>query len=138
MPNTRDINLGGEVGNMLSKNSKPSFLAAITKATSPRDSSDKSGSMTYEELKTGRPWLGSKLSEIEVKKLMEAADVDGNRTIDYINFRNAVDFISSNLDKFEGYVSCLTLLFEPTSKISEAVINYARIHGDNDLEDWAK
>nr|GEX12220.1 zinc finger WD40 repeat protein 1 [Tanacetum cinerariifolium] len=32
----------------------------------------------------------------------ETPDVDGNRTIDYINFRNSVDFISSDLDKLEG------------------------------------
>ncbi|GKB03901.1 calcium-dependent protein kinase [Tanacetum coccineum] len=91
--------------------------------------------MTYEELKIGHAWLGLKLSETEVKKLMEAADVDGNRTIDYISFRNAADFISSDLDKLEGYVSSLTvkqqvvqtLMLEPTTKISKAVMNYARI-----------
>lgn len=33
---------------------------------------DKSGSITYEELKTGLAKLGSKLSEAEVKQLMEA------------------------------------------------------------------
>lgn len=33
---------------------------------------DKSGSITYEELKTGLARLGSKLSEAEVKQLMEA------------------------------------------------------------------
>lgn len=33
---------------------------------------DKSGSITYEELKTGLARLGSKLSESEVKQLMEA------------------------------------------------------------------
>ncbi|KAI7746794.1 hypothetical protein M8C21_007701 [Ambrosia artemisiifolia] len=50
---------------------------------------DKSGSITYEELKTGLARLGSKLSEVEVKQLMEAADVDGNGTIDYIEFITA-------------------------------------------------
>ncbi|PWA89951.1 calcium-dependent protein kinase [Artemisia annua] len=50
---------------------------------------DKSGSITYEELKTGLARLGSKLSETEVKQLMEAADVDGNGTIDYIEFITA-------------------------------------------------
>ncbi|XP_024992661.1 calcium-dependent protein kinase-like [Cynara cardunculus var. scolymus] len=50
---------------------------------------DKSGSITYEELKTGLARLGSKLSEAEVKQLMEAADVDGNGTIDYIEFITA-------------------------------------------------
>lgn len=33
---------------------------------------DKSGTITYEELKTGLSRLGSKLSEAEVKQLMEA------------------------------------------------------------------
>uniref|UniRef100_A0A1J3GF06 non-specific serine/threonine protein kinase n=1 Tax=Noccaea caerulescens TaxID=107243 RepID=A0A1J3GF06_NOCCA len=51
--------------------------------------SDRSGSITYEELKTGLHRLGSKLSEAEVKQLMEAADVDGNGTIDYIEFISA-------------------------------------------------
>ncbi|XVF27867.1 hypothetical protein REPUB_Repub14bG0146200 [Reevesia pubescens] len=47
---------------------------------------DKSGTITYEELKTGLARLGSKLSEAEVVQLMEAADADGNGTIDYIEF----------------------------------------------------
>ncbi|XP_010448965.1 PREDICTED: calcium-dependent protein kinase 15 [Camelina sativa] len=50
---------------------------------------DKSGTITYEELKTGLARLGSKLTEAEVKQLMEAADVDGNGTIDYIEFISA-------------------------------------------------
>ncbi|PSS10364.1 Calcium-dependent protein kinase [Actinidia chinensis var. chinensis] len=50
---------------------------------------DKSGTITYEELKTGLARLGSRLSEAEVEQLMEAADVDGNGTIDYIEFVTA-------------------------------------------------
>ncbi|XP_057960663.1 calcium-dependent protein kinase 2-like [Malania oleifera] len=50
---------------------------------------DKSGTITYEELKSGLARLGSRLSEAEVKQLMEAADVDGNGTIDYIEFITA-------------------------------------------------
>ncbi|KAA8526979.1 hypothetical protein F0562_008792 [Nyssa sinensis] len=50
---------------------------------------DKSGTITYEELKTGLARLGSKLTEAEVRQLMEAADVDGNGTIDYIEFVTA-------------------------------------------------
>ncbi|WOL10399.1 calcium-dependent protein kinase 2-like [Canna indica] len=50
---------------------------------------DSSGTITYEELKSGLARLGSKLSEAEVKQLMEAADVDGNGSIDYIEFITA-------------------------------------------------
>ncbi|WCJ32928.1 Calcium-dependent protein kinase [Euphorbia peplus] len=50
---------------------------------------DNSGTITYDELKTGLARLGSKLSEAEVKQLMEAADVDGNGTIDYLEFITA-------------------------------------------------
>lgn len=81
---------------------------------------DNSGTITYEELKSGLARLGSRLSEAEVKQLMEAvsyfekcyrqcqifkfmpcvgslpkfgsalqADVDGNGTIDYIEFITA-------------------------------------------------
>ncbi|XP_073225168.1 calcium-dependent protein kinase 2-like [Cicer arietinum] len=50
---------------------------------------DNSGTITYEELKAGLQRLGSKLSEAEVKQLMEAADVDGNGTIDCIEFITA-------------------------------------------------
>ncbi|KAL5701368.1 non-specific serine/threonine protein kinase [Ranunculus cassubicifolius] len=50
---------------------------------------DKSATITYEELKTGLTRLGSKLTEAEVKQLMDAADVDGNGTIDYIEFITA-------------------------------------------------
>lgn len=50
---------------------------------------DNSGSITYDELKKGLAQLGSKLTEAEVKQLMEAADVDGNGTIDYTEFITA-------------------------------------------------
>ncbi|KAK4439794.1 Calcium-dependent protein kinase [Sesamum alatum] len=50
---------------------------------------DNSGTITYEELKAGLARLGSKLTEAEVRQLMDAADVDGNGTIDYIEFITA-------------------------------------------------
>ncbi|KAF3453465.1 hypothetical protein FNV43_RR03905 [Rhamnella rubrinervis] len=50
---------------------------------------DNSGTITYDELKAGLTRLGSKLTEAEVRQLMEAADVDGNGTIDYIEFITA-------------------------------------------------
>ncbi|KAF5938463.1 hypothetical protein HYC85_022722 [Camellia sinensis] len=46
---------------------------------------DNSGTITFEELKAGLPKMGSKLFE----QLMEAADVDGNGTIDYIEYMTA-------------------------------------------------
>lgn len=50
---------------------------------------DNSGTITFEELKSGLARLGSRLTETEVKQLMEAADVDGNGSIDYIEFISA-------------------------------------------------
>ncbi|XP_041019662.1 calcium-dependent protein kinase 29-like [Juglans microcarpa x Juglans regia] len=50
---------------------------------------DKSGTITFEELKTGLSRLGSKLTEAEIKQLMDAADVDSSGTIDYIEFITA-------------------------------------------------
>ncbi|KAL8514818.1 hypothetical protein ACS0TY_013781 [Phlomoides rotata] len=50
---------------------------------------DRSGSITYDELRTGLTKLGSKLSETDILQLMDAADVDKNGTIDYIEFITA-------------------------------------------------
>ncbi|KAK6939000.1 EF-hand domain [Dillenia turbinata] len=50
---------------------------------------DRSGTITYEELRDGLSRLGSKLTETEIKQLMDAADVDKNGTIDYIEFITA-------------------------------------------------
>ncbi|CAN6485130.1 unnamed protein product [Victoria cruziana] len=50
---------------------------------------DNSGTITYQELKTGLARLGSQLTEAEVKQLMDAADVDKNGTIDYMEFITA-------------------------------------------------
>ncbi|KAL9270184.1 Calcium-dependent protein kinase 33-like protein [Drosera capensis] len=50
---------------------------------------DNSGTITYEELKYGLGRLGSKLTEAEARQLLEAADVDGNGSIDYIEFITA-------------------------------------------------
>ncbi|KDP36877.1 hypothetical protein JCGZ_08168 [Jatropha curcas] len=47
---------------------------------------DRSGTITYEELKAGLARLGSKLTEAEIKQLMDAADVDNSGTIDYVEF----------------------------------------------------
>ncbi|CAA2991956.1 calcium-dependent kinase 17-like [Olea europaea subsp. europaea] len=50
---------------------------------------DKSGTITLEELKQGLANQGTKSSEYKAKQLMEAADADGNGTIDYEEFITA-------------------------------------------------
>ncbi|KAL5731388.1 Calcium-dependent protein kinase 29 [Ranunculus cassubicifolius] len=50
---------------------------------------DRSGTITLEELKNGLSRLGSKLTEPEIKQLMDAADVDKNGSIDYLEFITA-------------------------------------------------
>ncbi|KAE8692815.1 Calcium-dependent protein kinase 34 [Hibiscus syriacus] len=50
---------------------------------------DNSGTITLEELKQGLAKQGTKLSEFEAKQLIEAADADGNGTIDYEEFITA-------------------------------------------------
>ncbi|KAG9442871.1 hypothetical protein H6P81_018725 [Aristolochia fimbriata] len=62
---------------------------------------DQSGSITYEELKEGLSKLGSKLSEAEVRQLMDAADVDQSGTIDYVEFITAT-MHRHRLDKEEN------------------------------------
>uniref|UniRef100_A0A0E0KTV1 non-specific serine/threonine protein kinase n=1 Tax=Oryza punctata TaxID=4537 RepID=A0A0E0KTV1_ORYPU len=51
---------------------------------------DKSGTITLEELKVGLTKLGSKINEAEVQKLMEAVDVDKSGSIDYSEFLAAM------------------------------------------------
>ncbi|KAK4481382.1 hypothetical protein RD792_012270 [Penstemon davidsonii] len=62
---------------------------------------DGSNTITYEELRTGLSKLGSKLSESEIRQLMEAADVDKNGSIDYIEFITAT-MHRHRLDKEEN------------------------------------
>ncbi|XP_057974282.1 calcium-dependent protein kinase 29 [Malania oleifera] len=50
---------------------------------------DGSGTITYEELRTGLSRLGTKLTEAEIQQLMDAADVDKNGTLDYMEFITA-------------------------------------------------
>lgn len=50
---------------------------------------DNSGTITLSELKDGLRKWGAKLSDSEATQLMESADVDGNGTIDYIEFITA-------------------------------------------------
>ncbi|KAK8509965.1 hypothetical protein V6N13_118511 [Hibiscus sabdariffa] len=50
---------------------------------------DGSGTITLDELRDGLARLGSKLTEPEIRQLMDAADVDNSGTIDYIEFITA-------------------------------------------------
>ncbi|KAL3686284.1 hypothetical protein R1sor_008858 [Riccia sorocarpa] len=45
-----------------------------------------SGAISFEELKVGLQKIGSQLAESEVRLLMDAADVDGNGSLDYGEF----------------------------------------------------
>ncbi|KAH7690059.1 Non-specific serine/threonine protein kinase protein [Dioscorea alata] len=47
---------------------------------------DRSGTITYKELKAGLSSLGSRLIRKEIRQLMDAADVDKDGCIDYIEF----------------------------------------------------
>ncbi|KAF8022664.1 hypothetical protein BT93_F0242 [Corymbia citriodora subsp. variegata] len=50
---------------------------------------DGSGTITFEEFKSGLTRLGSKLAEPEIRQLMDAVDVDKSGTIDYTEFITA-------------------------------------------------
>ncbi|KAH9803680.1 calcium-dependent protein kinase 9 [Citrus sinensis] len=62
---------------------------------------DNSGTLTYDELKAGLAKLGSMLTEFDVKQYMQAADIDGNGTIDYIEFITAT-MQRHKLQRFEN------------------------------------
>ncbi|KAL1542871.1 Calcium-dependent protein kinase 29 [Salvia divinorum] len=62
---------------------------------------DQSGTITYDELRTGLTKLGSRLNEAEIRQLMEAADVDKSGTIDYVEFITAT-MHRHRLDKEEN------------------------------------
>ncbi|KAJ9559118.1 hypothetical protein OSB04_013732 [Centaurea solstitialis] len=47
---------------------------------------DNSGCITFEELKEGLSSLGANLDELEIRDLMQAADIDNNGSIDYEEF----------------------------------------------------
>ncbi|RXI03138.1 hypothetical protein DVH24_003790 [Malus domestica] len=61
---------------------------------------DNSGTITLEELRQGLAKQGTKLSEVEAQQLMEAADADGNGTIDYDEFITATMHLN-RMDKEE-------------------------------------
>ncbi|ESR65596.1 hypothetical protein CICLE_v10010666mg [Citrus x clementina] len=61
---------------------------------------DKSGALSYGELKAGLAKLGSTIREVDVKQYMQAADIDGNGTIDYMEFITAT-MQRHKLERFE-------------------------------------
>lgn len=50
---------------------------------------DNSGSITFEELKSGLVKHGNKMSEVQIRQLLDGADVDQDGTIDYSEFITA-------------------------------------------------
>ncbi|KDO37960.1 hypothetical protein CISIN_1g041589mg, partial [Citrus sinensis] len=75
---------------------------------------DNSGTLTYDELREGLAKLGSTLTEFDVKQYMQAADIDGNGTIDYIEFRTAMTQ-RHKLERFE-----ISLQSHPVDELGKA------------------
>ncbi|KAH9803678.1 calcium-dependent protein kinase 9 [Citrus sinensis] len=78
---------------------------------------DNNGTLTYDELKAGLAKLGSMLTETDVKQYMQAADIDGNGTIDYIEFITAT-MQRHKLERFE----CLYKAFQYFDKDNSGYI----------------
>nr|GEW86077.1 RNA-directed DNA polymerase, eukaryota, reverse transcriptase zinc-binding domain protein [Tanacetum cinerariifolium] len=153
-PNTRDINLGGEVGCMLGKgpwmqdtqwsecqrnvvyHGRYGCLCPFIEIKTKFAFGYNESNLTRRFIRYSRMIdcsscvyavhdhypCSSTWTQIKV------ADVDGNRTIDYINFKNAANFISSDLDKLEGYVSSLVIKYYKPPKTSRQWIYYTWRH----------
>uniref|UniRef100_A0ACD5USF4 Uncharacterized protein n=1 Tax=Avena sativa TaxID=4498 RepID=A0ACD5USF4_AVESA len=74
---------------VIAENLSPEEIKGLKQMFNNMDT-DKSGTITVEELKIGLAKLGSKISEAEVQKLMEAVDVDKSGSIDYTEFLTAM------------------------------------------------
>ncbi|TVU14899.1 hypothetical protein EJB05_38396 [Eragrostis curvula] len=74
---------------VIAENLSPEEIKGLKQMFNNMDT-DKSGTITVEELKDGLRKLGSKISEAEVQKLMEAVDVDKSGSIDYTEFLTAM------------------------------------------------
>ncbi|XP_062186206.1 calcium-dependent protein kinase 12-like isoform X3 [Phragmites australis] len=74
---------------VIAENLSPEEIKGLKQMFNNMDT-DKSGTITVEELKEGLTKLGSKISEAEVQKLMEAVDVDKSGSIDYSEFLTAM------------------------------------------------
>ncbi|XP_023535368.1 calcium-dependent protein kinase 29 [Cucurbita pepo subsp. pepo] len=99
---------------------------------------DRSGTITFDELKTGLSRLGSRLSEHEIKQLMDAADVDKNGTIDYGEFITAT-MHRHRLDKEENIYNAFRFFdrdgsgFITRDELRQAMTQYGM--GDEDTID---
>ncbi|KQJ84031.1 calcium-dependent protein kinase 12 [Brachypodium distachyon] len=74
---------------VMAENLSPEEIKGLKQMFNNMDT-DKSGTITVEELKIGLTKLGSKISEAEVQKLLEAVDVDKSGSIDYTEFLTAM------------------------------------------------
>ncbi|EMS64675.1 Calcium-dependent protein kinase 29 [Triticum urartu] len=74
---------------VIAENLSPEEIKGLKQMFNNMDT-DKSGTITVEELKIGLTKLGSKITEAEVQKLMEAVDVDKSGSIDYTEFLTAM------------------------------------------------
>ncbi|KAG7037928.1 Calcium-dependent protein kinase 29, partial [Cucurbita argyrosperma subsp. argyrosperma] len=99
---------------------------------------DRSGTITLEELKTGLSRLGSRLSEHEIKQLMDAADVDRSGMIDYGEFITAT-MHRHRLEKEENIYKTFQFFdidksgFITRDEVKQAMIQYKM--GDEDTID---
>ncbi|GKA16698.1 calcium-dependent protein kinase 29 [Tanacetum coccineum] len=84
---------------------------------------DGSGSITYEELKTGLSKLGSRLAELGIQ-LMEAADVDKNGTIDYIEFITRDELKHSMTQYGMGHEETIDEVLDDVDTDKDGKINY--------------
>uniref|UniRef100_A0A0D9ZP69 non-specific serine/threonine protein kinase n=1 Tax=Oryza glumipatula TaxID=40148 RepID=A0A0D9ZP69_9ORYZ len=74
---------------VIAENLSPEEIKGLKQMFNNMDT-DRSGTITVEELKVGLTKLGSRISEAEVQKLMEAVDVDKSGSIDYSEFLTAM------------------------------------------------
>ncbi|CAI0396415.1 unnamed protein product [Linum tenue] len=95
---------------------------------------DSSGTITFEELKSGLQRVGSELMESEIKALMEAADIDNSGTLDYGEFLAA----TLHLNKMEREEN-LAAAFAYFDKDGSGYITIDELQqGEDPLEDMIK
>lgn len=70
---------------VIAENMKHEEIAGLREMFRAMDA-DKSGTITYEELKAGLMKMGAHVTEDEVQRLLDSADVDGDHMIDYGEF----------------------------------------------------